>query len=140
MTIAKDILLAILSMDAYNRGYGSTVSDNGPGDTDGLSDAVGTRIGNAQVRSRSDSDPNSDEVNAGFYAIAYDMSGAAGFSAGDTVISYRGTDDLIEDLVPTDFPIIQGSYDEEHLKLAAAFYRSGSGLTSASPRSTSATI
>ena len=39
MTISKDLFLSILSMDAYNRGYNPGI--------EGLSDAPGTRIGNA---------------------------------------------------------------------------------------------
>ncbi len=39
MTISKDLYLAILSMDAYNRGYGSGIADGGAGNTD----AVGGR-------------------------------------------------------------------------------------------------
>ena len=41
MTVSKDLLLSILSMDAYNRGYNPRI--------DGLSDAPDTRIGNATI-------------------------------------------------------------------------------------------
>ncbi len=85
MTISKDLFLAILSMDAYNRGYAAGISDGGAGDTDGLGDAVGTQIGNATIAAKSSSEANSDGVAAGFYAVAYDTQYGK-------VISYRGTD------------------------------------------------
>jgi hypothetical protein len=60
--MSDDLFLAILSMDAYNRGYGSGI--------DGLSDSLGTTIGNAAVLNASSSQENSPEVTGGFYAIA----------------------------------------------------------------------
>jgi hypothetical protein len=36
MTISKDLFLAILSMDAYNRGYGAGIADGDDSDLDGL--------------------------------------------------------------------------------------------------------
>lgn len=41
MPISKDLLLAILSMDSYNRGYGAGI--------DGLSSEAGTTIGTATI-------------------------------------------------------------------------------------------
>ncbi len=79
----RDLFLAILSMDSYNRGYGVGI--------DGLG-GLQTYIGNARLIQESDVDIASAGVNAGFYAIAYDMTGVAGFAAGERVISYRGTD------------------------------------------------
>jgi hypothetical protein len=81
MTLNRDLFLAILAMDSYDRGSGSDL---------GLSDALGTGIGNATIRVVSNQNPNSLALAAGFYAIAYDTSGVAGLGAG-TVISYRGT-------------------------------------------------
>jgi hypothetical protein len=72
-------MLSILAMDAYNRGYD-------PGIT-GLSDDVRTKMGNATIVARSSSLPGGDEVSAGFYALSYTWNG-------QTVISYRGTDDI----------------------------------------------
>ena len=89
MTISKDLFLAILSMDAYNRDYGAGLSDGSGDDPDGLGDAIGTQLGNSEVSHRSSSDPNSDEVAAGFYAVAYTVGeGVQGLDAGTTVISY----------------------------------------------------
>jgi hypothetical protein len=88
MTISPDLFLAILSMDAYNRGYAAGIKDGDNNDTDGLGDAAGTRIGNATVNHASNSNDNSPEFAAGFYALAYTL------HTGETVISYRGTDGL----------------------------------------------
>ena len=73
----RDLFLAILSMDSYNRGYGKSV------DFGTNSDAVGTAIGNASIY---DSDGGPDAVAADFYAIAYDVSGVAGIAAGTRVV------------------------------------------------------
>ncbi|MEE9314666.1 MAG: hypothetical protein V3V02_08445 [Rhizobiaceae bacterium] len=81
MTISKDLMLAILSMDSYNRGYGAGIK--------GLSQAKGTQIGTATINK------NAEEAllqgsakTAGFYAASYTL------SSGETVISYRGTDNF----------------------------------------------
>ncbi len=75
----KDLFLAILAMDSYNRGYGEGVS--------GLSESG--QIGGATIREFKVGEQDGWEA-AGFYAIAYDMTGVAGFGAGERVISYRG--------------------------------------------------
>ena len=64
MTISKDLFLALLSMDAYNRGYGAGLTVEG-------SDAIGTQIGDATIIGRSSSDEKSDAFKAGFYAVAH---------------------------------------------------------------------
>ncbi len=84
MQITEELFLAILSMDAYNRGYGAGIEDGIPGvdgELDGLGEA-GHRIGDATVK---DVDLPSGSEAAGFYAVAYEWNG-------QTVISYRGTD------------------------------------------------
>lgn len=88
MTITRDLLLAILSMDSYNRGYGAGLEDadatgGGLGVTD---DTAIFRIGSAAIRF--DSRDLADE-DAGFYSIAYDTDYG-------TVISYRGTDATLD--------------------------------------------
>jgi hypothetical protein len=88
LTITPELFLAILSMDAYNRGYGAGIKDGGGADRDGLGDGIGTRIGTATVSNRSSSLLNSPEFAAGFYALAYTL------DTDQTVISYRGTDGL----------------------------------------------
>jgi hypothetical protein len=82
MTISKELYLAILSMDAYNRGYGAGIADGGKADTDGLGEA-GSQIGQATVKAV---DLPIGAQAAGFYAVAYDD------PTYGTIISYRGTD------------------------------------------------
>jgi hypothetical protein len=74
MTVTRDLMHAILSMDAYNRGYGRGV----------LRLSSSGQIGGATITRQSNVTTGSDEVNAGFYAIAYQWNG-------QTIISYRGT-------------------------------------------------
>jgi hypothetical protein len=59
MTISPDLFLAILSMDAYNRGFAAGIKDGNNNDPDGLGDATGTQIGNATIRQASNSNDNS---------------------------------------------------------------------------------
>ncbi|WP_236759713.1 calcium-binding protein [Agrobacterium tumefaciens] len=75
---SDELFLAILSMDAYNRGYNRGVVDGGLG-------GVGSSIGTATVTLQSDTLTGTPGVDAGFYAIAYKW-------GTETVISYRGTD------------------------------------------------
>ena len=72
--MTNDLFLAILAMDAYNRGYNPSIAD--------LSDTVGTQIGTATISNRSSSLANSPEVAAGFYAVAYAWNG-------DTIMASR---------------------------------------------------
>lgn len=77
MSISQELMLAILSMDAYNRDYaaGMLVS--------------GEKVGAAEVVDRSAIGVTADDYqrwqDSGFYAVAYNLNG-------QTVISYRGTD------------------------------------------------
>ena len=87
---------AILSMDAYNRGYnagidlrfrdadGSLILENG---NPIASDKVNTKIGTATIVLNSSEIFGSTGEAKGFYALAYDYGGEA-------IISYRGTDDV----------------------------------------------
>lgn len=76
--MSSGLTLAILSMDAYNRGYGVRIR--------GLSDEIG-RLGSATILSDSIGKLGASAELAGFYAIAYNVNG-------ETIISYRGTDNL----------------------------------------------
>jgi hypothetical protein len=124
MTLQPELMNAILSMDAYNRGYDAGI------------DLIGTAVGDAQIIQTTldgvtvnlDSaiirDPNTGERrddDIGFYALAYDYNG-------ETVISYRGTDDF--DGI-TDYPssldvpawlLGGGNYRVEQGIMALAFY------------------
>ena len=85
MSISKDLFLALLSMDVYNRGYGTGL---GLGDN---SDAIGTEIGGATIVARASSDEKSDAVKAGFYAVAYHVGDGVDDIPKDTiVIALRG--------------------------------------------------
>ena len=89
MTIDRDLFLAILSMDVYNRGYKFGVS--------GFLES--SQLGNASIIGRRNIFGNQADAvyqswqEAGFYALAYDVSeaGIAGLSG--TVIAFRGSDE-----------------------------------------------
>ena len=89
MTISKDLFLAVLSMDTYNRGYGAGLSGLD------ISDENTTYwIGNARIL-RDAQDPGGVAEAAGFYAIAYEMTADVGEGADKLLagqISYRGTE------------------------------------------------
>lgn len=84
----RDLYLAILSMDSYNRGYGRsikfTIGESSADRTD-----FGAQIGKATVLNI---DLPGGAKAAGFYALAYDVSDVAGFTDGETVIAYRGSE------------------------------------------------
>jgi hypothetical protein len=71
MTMTKNLFLAILSMDSYNRGYGQGIS--------GLSETGS--IGNAIIKTRQSSGIDDTKFTAWqaavFYGIAYDVSSAS---------------------------------------------------------------
>lgn len=96
MSISRELFLAILSMDAYNRGYGAGIADGGKEDADGLGESG--QIGAAVITKKLDDVSSSflDEAqSSGFYALAYTVGeGVEGIAPGTTVISYRGTDKL----------------------------------------------
>ena len=71
----RDLLLAILAMDAYNRGYGAGIKDL-------LEEG---RLGNARLLAAPTREGWED---AGFYAIAYEYNG-------EKIISYRGTPPVV---------------------------------------------
>jgi hypothetical protein len=76
------VLNAVLSMDAYNKGYQPGIL--------GLGD-LGSKIGNytliADSRILEDSNKQRQDEPVGFYGAAYRH------TDGHTIISYRGTDD-----------------------------------------------
>jgi len=79
MSISDDLMLAILAMDSYNRGYGERI--------DGLG-GLGSEIGNATLITDSEAtaETSSSARDLSFYAAAYAYDG-------ETIISNRGTDD-----------------------------------------------
>ena len=78
-------------MDSYNRGYGEGVTGllTPELNPDGTPKKI-IEIGQAQITGDSVQLLGPSAEAAGFYAIAYDMTGVAGFGAGERVISYRG--------------------------------------------------
>lgn len=81
MTISEELSYAILSLDAYNRGYapGIPVDGDGPGGYTILTDSE-------RIFRLPGQDPNtlSPAGDASFYAVAYRA------PSGNIVISYRG--------------------------------------------------
>jgi hypothetical protein len=73
MDASTELLLAVLSLDSYNRGYDQQIT------------VPGTTIGSATLSTISDPDQGGSFFLAGFSAAAYDL------SDGTTVISFRGT-------------------------------------------------
>lgn len=69
MTIQPDLMKAILSMDAYNRGYNAGIQFH---DKDQVE---GKKIGDAIVTTQSDVGINTPGVNIGFYALVYILVG-----------------------------------------------------------------
>ncbi|MEO1638742.1 MAG: hypothetical protein AAFU41_05785 [Pseudomonadota bacterium] len=103
MTISKELFLAILSMDAYNRGPEAGIADAGDNDPDGLGDSTSgnVRVGTATVSHNLGSVSEAfqeDALATGFYAIAYDVAGGTveGIDTDTTVISYRGTNTSLD--------------------------------------------
>jgi len=74
MSIDPTLFSAILAMDAYNRSYNAGISGLG---------GINSQIGLATIISESDVDPGTPGVNASFYALAYNVDGVSGFSAGE---------------------------------------------------------
>ena len=84
MTISPELMQAILSMDSYNRGYNAgIVFGADPTNSEAINGI--TKLGEAVVYRSLGNEP---AQSIGFYAIAYSYGGS-------TVISYRGTDDMI---------------------------------------------
>lgn len=80
MSISKDLFVAILAMDSYNRGYNARVN------------VTGNQIGNASLGFDSsvlvDGDGNRLDIPSSFFAQAYtvrDSTGVADLTAGQPV-------------------------------------------------------
>jgi Lipase (class 3) len=107
----RDLFLAILSMDAYNRGY-----------SPGINLGSSTTIGSATVSD--DRYLPAGSVAAGFYAAAYDTQWG-------TVISYRGTD--INNGLPSADDVLNGwqigggSYTASQFALSTEFLEAVAG-------------
>ena len=88
MAESRDLYLAILAMDVYNRGYEDNLS------------LTGSQIGDATILNLSDYDPSGVIYNSwqdvGFYALAYDTSNVGAISD-DLTLSFRGTNAALFD-------------------------------------------
>jgi Protein of unknown function (DUF2974) len=105
------LLRAILSMDAYNRGYGAGIKN---------------LVGEATLSTDSALTPSTAAAQAaGFYAAAYTV-------GSQTIISYRGTDGDPGDYA-TDIQFSAGFGDTAQSRLAVTFYKSVIGV-GADPR------
>jgi serralysin len=117
MTISKELFSAILALDSYNRGYSENVN----------LDPAATRIGNAVLSARSDTELGSAGRNASFFAQAYtltDSTGVGTLSSGQTIISFRGTDDPAIDDVMNGWTVGFGFPAGSQARLAVQFYES----------------
>ena len=128
MTISKDLFLAILSMDSYNRGYDVGIQGLG---------GLNSEIGNARIISQSDTINGSAGVSAGFYGLAYNTSSVSGFSSGEKTVAYRGTNaDTVANLL-TDawngYGVGAGSPAGKQAELALGFYQNIAGASAYSP-------
>jgi len=133
MAISKDLFLAILSMDAYNRGYDPGIAGLG-----GSESSVGDSLGNAVVTNEN---RRNEAKSAGFYAVAYDTEYG-------TVISYRGTDNpdvLLSGEGGSGSDVWQGwitglGFMGPQAYLAADFYQAVTGTSESDPRTGSVTL
>ncbi|MGD9851513.1 MAG: calcium-binding protein [Nitrospirales bacterium] len=135
MAISSELMYAILAMDSYNRGYNPGIKVLG-----GVSSSIGDTIGNATVISE---DRSSEAQDAGFYGLAYQWNG-------DTIISYRGTDNLVSPPWTDDpaggsdiwngYSTGAGSGISEQARLAAEFYQAVTSTENSDPRNGSAKL
>jgi len=137
MTISKDLFLAVLAMDSYNRDYNAGFDDLG---------GTGSQIGTATVLNGSELlvDENQQRLDqpAGFYAVAYD-------TPYGTVISYRGTDNVFNWTPWSDTPGSDfwnsygqglGSPNTNAARMAVEFYQAVTEKTDTDPSSGSAIL
>lgn len=125
MTIDPRLMYAILSMDAYNRGYDAGIQIAEP------ENPVDQQLGSARIITTSSAlvdgngNPNIDD-DIGFYAIAYTYNG-------ETIISFRGTNDKptlfnpITDDMYHGWSLGGGNTDSEQGQMAIKFYQAVAG-------------
>lgn len=61
----RDLFLAILAMDSYNRGYGQGLILDAGDESSGVNE-LGRTLGKARIIQQSDVSPDDPGVNAGF--------------------------------------------------------------------------
>ena len=102
MTVQQDLMNAILSMDAYNRGYNAGIQLEG--DALGSIQIMKTTLDGVVVNFDSSviRDPVTKQPldqNIGFYAIAYAYDSNGDGTSDQTIISYRGSEGFDKDPV-----------------------------------------
>lgn len=121
----REVLLSLLALDAYNRGYGQNVLLN-PSDSTVSQNEAGRQLGNATILNV-DLPQGSQEV--GFYAISYEWNG-------ETIISYRGTNfpsslegfiDFLNQNFIGGWSIFTGFGTHTHTQFARDFYTAVTG-------------
>lgn len=91
--MTSDLFLALLAHDAYNRGYDPDLPATGNDSGLSMPNPIGSMLGNFKMFTTSSQEFAGADEEIGFYAIAYEaIEDGNGVSAGDIVISYRGTD------------------------------------------------
>ena len=118
MSISKEMFLAILALDAYNRDYAAVIS------------LTGTQLGNATVNygaGIAGVDQYKVWQKNSYYALSYTLTGSmGGYSAGQKVIAYRGTDTPAGDFV-TGWLAGAGWSGASQLGLAASTFEAVTG-------------
>jgi hypothetical protein len=80
----RDLFLAILSMDSYNRGYGVHLTGLELGNNNQAGNFVGNLLGDARIKTDSQLKLQGSAAS-GFYAIAYTAgAGIEGIAAGQS--------------------------------------------------------
>lgn len=121
--MSRDLLLAILAMDVYHRGYNAGLERD---TTESRSRVEGSQVGLWELGSDSlvlgqQGDSRLDE-SIGFYAQAYTL-------GSETIIAYRGTDNGINNLTPTakdqiyGYGLSIGNGTADQALMAIDFYR-----------------
>ncbi len=112
----ENLMMAILAMDSYNRGYGSSIDF-------GINpDLANIGIGTAQTFITSTVLGQGVDQSASFYAISYIYNG-------QVIVSYRGTDNYVLDPL-YGYPVAVGDPDAPEAQMAFQFYQDVAAKTS----------
>lgn len=125
--MSSQLFNAVLSMDAYNRGYNAGIKfGNDPGDYS--IDTQGTQLGAATIiRNKGDADAQASN----FYGVAYNYDTDGDGTGDQIIISYRGTDDPLGTITESFFggdiwdgwTAGVGNDDAQQAELAIRFYQ-----------------
>jgi hypothetical protein len=129
MTLSTELIYALLSLDSYNRGYnaGINVGGNALGSAQILQttlDGITVNLDSGVITDSVTGERLDDDI--GFYAIAYSYSG-------ETIISFRGTDNqpTLSNPLPDDvfhgWSLGTGNINSEQAQMAVRFYQEVAG-------------